>query len=246
LHPRAAGANVPASDTTWTVNKQTGILTWTSTLNLSAYSFPLTVKTLIMDRRTVSDMDINGTIQLSLPLLHAFDASNSYLSTGVELGDLQAQVYESLMFTQVSWSASTPVWSDARVGNEPALQFDNTNYRIGVSNDGTITQRWVCYFTSTTAYIVFGEDLGQLNTQAHSIDVEFTFINPASISDANPSGSSYFTISAGSLSTGQPGNAFRFNTIGAQTPVWITRCVLPGTATATQDDFELTIVGDTE
>jgi hypothetical protein len=65
-------------------------------------------------------------------------------------------------------------------------------------------------------------------------------LNPAT-------GSPYFTLPALGWGNGwAAGNVLRFNTIGAQFPVWIVRTVQQGPETVTDDAFTLLIRGDVD
>lgn len=237
------GLDVPALETTWSPDFTGGNVVFSTSLNLSGYVQPFTVAFMMMERRIVSSVNINGTIGLNLPLLNAYP-SGSYLSGCIELGNLQALVPTTTMFAQSSWSVSSPVWSDVLIGSKPSLTFDEIDYKIAVTNNGAIQERWACYFLTSTTYQCYGENVGLLNTTPVDVSSTFAPINPVTQTSDNPSGVPYFTIPAGALKGGSTGNVFRFNTSAAKVPVWTILTVIPGASSITVDGFEMMVIGD--
>lgn len=239
----ATGALIEAGATTYTANLPAGTIAFSTNLNLSQYTQPLTLRHTIMDRRTVGEVDISGDVQISQPLMRSYPAG-SYFSTAIEGGDLQARVDFNVMFTQASWSVGSPEWSDSRVGSEPSFQIRTAPI---VTNDGAITQRWAFYMVSTTTFLCYGEDLGDItNGIPVSINADFAPINPATQTAENPLGVPYFTLLAGSLSIGSVGNAARINTYGASVPVEVFRTILPGAQGVAEDHYSIICIGDTD
>jgi len=241
----AAGTIVPAGASTFEASLEAGTITFSASLNLSAFVQPFTFYHTIMADRVVSDVDISGRVRFSPPLQDGMP-EGAYLSSAAEMGDLQARVDMNKLFTQTTWNAASPVWSDTRVGSEPALQFDSLNYQIAVTNAGAITERWALYFVTPTTFHCVGENLGRITTTPASINADYAPVNPATQTDENPGGYPYFVVPAGSLNGPSEGNALRFNTLAAKKKVWALMTVLPGDATVTTADFSIDIIGDTE
>ena len=84
-----------------------------------------------------------------------------------------------------------------------------------------MNERWYCLFTNTTTFRLIGEQLGEIGT----------FGTGSACAPANPAtGVPYFTIpSVGWGSGWAAGNVFRFNTAGANAPIWVGRSVAPST-----------------
>ena len=208
--------------------------------NVSNYSQPVTIEHRIEDMAVVRDVQINGEISFTRPLTHAYPlagpgdpASGSFVASALVAGDLFARV--SLVFDQASWNGA---WSDALSGSAATATFNNTQYPLRVSNRGTVTERWIVRFTNSTAFEVIGENVGVIATGNTSTDCAPN--NPAT-------GVPYFHLPALGWGSGwAPGNVLRFNTIGAQFPVWVVRTVQQGPESVPDDHFTLLIRGDVD
>jgi hypothetical protein len=224
-------------DSVWyTINLDAGTVTFSNPLNLSAYTMPVTIRHMIADRRLVADVQISGQVSLNTGLSRDFP-EGSYLSTALRLGeangslDLQARVQN--LFDQQTW---TDVWSDERIGAAADATYNDTDYPLVVTNADAITERWAIEFTSSTAFRLIGETVGQIATG--NITADLAPINPRT---AAP----YFTMDKDGWGGGwSAGNAVRFDTIGALAPVWCARTVLPGPAGASPDGFRLRVLGN--
>ena len=211
------------------VNLDMGTATWINVQDLPA---PLTIRFRVEDMALLTDVQINGTLTLSRGLTHAFPLG-SYCSGALLVGDLFARYYN--MFDQQTW---TGVWSDERIGSEAPVAYNDTLYPLEVTNKGAITERWRIEFTSSAAFKLVGEYSGQI--AVGNINEDFAPINPAW-------GVPYFTMRALGWGTGWAvGNVVRFNTVGANWPVWLARTVLQGPATEDADRFEVQIRGDVD
>jgi hypothetical protein len=155
----------------------------------------------------------------------------AYLSSAISLGDLQARA--SASWEQEAW---TSTWSDARIGNGPAAQYDQLAHPVEVVNRHAVTERWRLDWTSSTTVRVIGEQLGVLGS--YSILADVAPLNPAT-------GGPYFTVRAAGFGTGwQAGNQLRINTFGAIAPFWAGLVLLPAAGTGTADSIELCGRGD--
>ncbi|AAU91174.1 conserved hypothetical protein [Methylococcus capsulatus str. Bath] len=208
--------------------------------NVTGYSQPVTIEHRIEDMAVVRDVQINGEISFTRALTHEYPvatagdpASGSYVSSALIAGDLFARV--SLVFDQATWNGA---WVDAMSGSAATATFNNTQYPIRVTNRGAVTERWVVRFTNSTAFEVIGENVGVIATGNTSADCAPN--NPAT-------GVPYFHLPALGWGSGwATGNVLRFNTIGAQFPVWVVRTVQQGPESVPNDNFTLLIRGDVD
>jgi hypothetical protein len=234
---RVVGHDGTVIHTGYSADLEAGTVTFT---NVTGYSQPVTIEHRVEDMAVVRDVQINGEISFTRPLTHAYPvatpgdpASGSFVSSALIAGDLFARV--SLVFDQATWNGS---WSDALVGSAATATFNHTQYPITVTNRGALTERWVVRLTNTTAFEVIGENVGVIATGNTSTDC--APINPAT-------GVPYFVIPALGWGNGwAAGNVLRFNTIGAQFPVWVVRTVQQGPESVPNDHFTLLIRGDVD
>jgi hypothetical protein len=206
-----------------------GTITFT---NVAGFSQPVTVEHRIEDEALCADAQITGDLRLTRPLTHDFPANTSYVSSAYIAGTLQAAAQDS--FAQEAW---TNEWSDIRIGNPLLAQYNDTANPIVVTNAGAITERWLIQFTSNTTFNVIGEEVGQIITG----DTATTLspVNPAT-------GVPYFTLQAGGWGSGWvAGNCLRFNTSGANFPLWVARTVMQSPSAAPgADQMTISIRGD--
>lgn len=221
---------IPTDRYTW--SKATGDITMANPLNLDDYTQPLTARHRIEDMLLVNDAQLSGYIGLNAQITHSYPENTSYLSTALPLGNaLQAAALN--VFSQSAW---TGVWSDILIGSSPVLQYNNISAPILTSNRGAIRERWRVEFTSTTAFRVIGETVGQV--AVGDISTNCSPINPAT-------GDPYMTLYAAGWSGGANiGNQLRFNTEAAARPLWFNRCTLPGPLTDPSDRFQVELRGD--
>ncbi len=203
------GANGTEIVNGFTKNLNAGTVTFS---DVTGYSQPVTVRSRIETESLCSDALIDGTVSLQRPLAHNYPANETYISSVLLGGTLQAGVTQA--FSQQTW---TNEWADSRIGNPILAQYDQTTYPIAVSNDGAITQRWALIFTSSTTFRLVGETRGEVITG-----------NTATVlSPVNPTtGVPMFTLLPAGFGGGYAaGNVLRFNTRGAVLPVWCVRTV---------------------
>lgn len=208
-----------------------GTVTLKSGFSVTGLQLPLFAVHRIEDMAVVSDVQINGTLQLTASLTHNFPAGETRVSSALVIGDLQARAYSLL--SQQSW---TNVWSDTLIGNPTTSQYNATQYPPVVTNRGALQERWALIFTSTTDFRIVGESVGQVGTG--TVNADTAPPNPAT-------GAPYFTIKAAGWGGGwSQGNVLRFNTAAANYPIWIARTVLQGPAQQINDSFRVQIRGD--
>lgn len=226
---RVIGHDGQVINTGYTADLEAGLVTFT---NVTGYAQPVTVEHRIEDMAIVRDAQISGQLTFTRALTHNYPAG-SYVSSALIAGDLFARV--SLVFDQATWSGA---WSDAPSGGTATATFNDVTYPITVSNRGALTERWAVRFTNSTAFEVIGENVGVVaigNTSSNCAPV-----NPNT-------GVPYFTIPALGWGSGwSVGNVLRFNTIGAEFPVWVVRTVQQGPATVPDDQFTILIRGDVD
>lgn len=224
---RVIGSNGAGILTGWTVNLATGILT---VVDISGWAQPVTVRHTIEHMAVVSGVPTAQSVLLNRPLTREFP-SGSRLSSALVLGDLTGQV--GVAFSQQTW---TEVWSDSRIGGGISAQYQQLSNPITVSNIGAVNERWAIIFTTSSAFRVIGETLGQITTG--DINSVLSPINPAT-------GQPYFTLAALGWGGGwSAGNVLRFNTRGANYPVWVARVVRPSAPSSAPDSLTLAIRGD--
>lgn len=215
----------------YVVDLAAGTATMAADLSLTGYVPPIVAKHRIEEMSLLSDVQINGQVTLTAPLLRDFPA-DSHLSSALLYGDLQARATN--LFDQQTW---TGVWQDSVIGSGATFQYNDVDYPIEILNNGAVTERWRLNFTTTTSYQVIGENLGVIATGTTSADLQ-----PVNLLTGLP----YFTLRAAGFGGGQAvGNQLRFNTIAAAPPTWLARCVLPGAA-LTGDSFDAQLRGDVD
>jgi hypothetical protein len=227
---RIIDADGAVINTGYTTDLEAGTVTFTS---VSGYAQPVTVEHRVEDMALVSDAQINGQITFTRPLTHAYSTTGSYVSSALIAGDLHARV--STSFDQATW---TNTWSDDRIGSAASGTFNTIANPLVVANKGALTERWAIVFTNTTAFNIIGEHIGVIGTGNTA-----TNCAPTNPSTSTP----YFTIPAAGWGAGwAAGNAFRFNTVGAEYPVWVIRTTQQGAPTVDDDEFTLLIRGDVD
>jgi len=234
---RVVGHDGAVIHTGYTADLEAGTVTFT---NVTGYSQPVTIEHRVEDMAVVRDVQISGEISFTRALTHEYPVANpgdpssgSFVSSALVAGDLFARV--SLVFDQTTWNGA---WSDALVGSAATATFNNTQYPIQVTNRGALTERWIVRFTNNTSFEVIGENVGVIATGNTSADCAPN--NPAT-------GVPYFRIPALGWGNGwATGNVLRFNTIGAQFPVWVVRTVQQGPESVPDDHFTLLIRGDVD
>ena len=223
------GAAIPSDR--FTVDLDAGELTWADPLTLTGYTLPLFVTHRIEDLVLCSDVQITGELSLVSSLSHNYPADTSLVSSCLLISDMQARVekiHDLTTFTE---------WADTPTGDEAPANFNSVQYPVVVTNRGAAEERWRVTFSGSATVNVIGETFGQVRTNA-AIAADIAPLNPAT-------GVPYFTLPwegwGGGWSTG---NTLRFNTRGANYPIWLCRTITQGPATVPQDTFRLQIRGD--
>ena len=227
---RVIGDDGAVINTGYTADLEAGTVTFT---DVSGYSQPVTIQHRIEDMMMTSDVQINGQLTFTRALTHDYPLG-SYVSSALIApgnGDMFARV--SVLFDQATWNGT---YQDTISGSPATGTFNSAQYPIVVTNRGARTERWAVQFTSGTTFNVIGENVGVIATG--SVNSNCLPINPAT-------NVPYFTIPALGWGAGwSAGNVLRFNTVGAEFPVWVVRTVQQGPETVPDDSFTLLIRGD--
>lgn len=226
---RVIGNDGLVINTGYTADLEAGLVTFT---DVTGYSQPVTVEHRVEDMGVVREVQISGEISFTRALTHDYPLG-SYVSSALIAGDLFARV--STIFDQASWNGT---WTDTVVGGAATATFNSAQFPIVVTNRGALTERWIVRFLTSTTFEVIGENVGVIATGSTGADC--APFNPVT---SVP----YFTIPAGGWGSGWAvGNVVRFNTIGAQFPVWVVRTVQQGPESVPDDNFTLLIRGDVD
>lgn len=222
------GQKVPSDR--YTADLDAGTLTFPNPLNLSGYTQPLSAEWRIQDIKLVVDVEISGLISLGGQLTHNFPANETYISSAMILGDMQARV--SNIFDQQTWTGE---WSDTLIGSDTSAEFNDKAYPIVVTNRGAIGEDWLFEFTNSSAFKCIGRSVGQIGLG--NITETFAPINPET---SVP----YFVIDPLAWGAGwSAGNVLRFKTIAAIEPVWIAKTTQQGADGQGSDYFTLEQIG---
>lgn len=227
----ADGAQLPAS--AYRTDLVAGTVTLNTGVDVSDYAQPLRAWTEVYDEGVATAVNTREkTVRLNRPLSRGY--ASGYLSAAVNIGDMTAGV--TVPFEQQAW---TSVWQNTPVGNPVAAQYNGTQYPITVRNDGAISERWRISFATSGTVDIIGEHVGIIATGLSIMNA----IAPLNPYTRQP----YFTIPAQGWGLGWiAGYQLRFNTTGADFPLWMIRCVQPGldVPAGTRDRFRLALIGD--
>jgi hypothetical protein len=184
--------------------------------------------------RQIAEVRIDGSVKLTQPVGYAFDAG-AVFSTALRQGDRFARAQR--VYCQQAWNGSA--WLDGLDGNAAVARYDDANHPIEVSNRGAITERWALRFRSDGAtFDLIGQHLGQI--ASGTINADFTPANPAR---AAP----YMTVRAAGWGAGWvAGNTVFIDTVGAESPIDVVRCVQPSSPTGLDDSVWIVQRGDVD
>lgn len=212
------------------VNLDAGTVKLSTPLDLAGFTQPLMAGHRIEDMSLVTDVEISGRLTLARPLSHDYD-NDSVVSSALIAGNIWSRVLN--VFDQKTW---TGAFSNNLIGDETAAQYNATDFPLSVTNRGAIEQRWAIVFTSSTAFKVIGEYVGQI--AVGNTETECAPINP---NTKVP----YFRLNPLGWGSGwATNNVLRFNTQGANFPIWVIRTVLQSVAAQDEDQFELQLRGN--
>ncbi|CAG36322.1 hypothetical protein [Desulfotalea psychrophila] len=208
-------------------------LTFAEGFDPNAYTLPIVVNNRIEDMALVSDADITGRVTLANGLSHAYPQENTFVSSALIFGDLQARLHG--LFDQKTW---TNVWSDSLIGDGCIASYNEINFPAVVTNAGAVAERWALIFDSSEHFKIVGENYGVVGDGYITKDC-----NPVNPATNKP----YFFFDYRGFGQGWvAGNVLRFTTEGASPPIWAVRTTLQGPATEPNDQFTIQIRGDAE
>lgn len=231
----STGAVIPEIDAgtpLYSVDHDAGQLTVINSNLLNNHAnIPLTMVNRIEDMVLVSDVQVTGHMAIVNPVTHDYVAGEALVSSVLPSADLQARIENE--FEQDSW---TGVWSDTRIGDAPLASYDTVNYPITVLNVSSVEERFACIFTSSSTIQLVGENLGII--YEGTIDANIEINNPQS------TGTYFFIDTRGWGAGWSTGDVFRFNSKGANYPLWFVRTTLQGPPTESTDNYVAEIRGD--
>lgn len=229
----------PLKSNQYTVDLERGKVTLAAQLQLvddkdQPLVLPLKLKDRAEHMTPVADVQVNGDIKLLSPTFHDFPATDTVVCSCPIHGDKWAR-YRN-WFTQRTWDANSPNWSDQAIGAPTTAKFDTLNYPPELKNRGAVNEKWALVFTGATAFSVVGKSLGVIAQGNTAQDC----------SPLNPNTNTpYFVLRKNGWGSGwESGNVVRFNTDGAISPIWLIRVVQPGKLQTKQDSFVYQIRGD--
>lgn len=222
---------VPSTFYTWDEDAQT--LTMADPLDLSAFTQPLVAMHRIEDQRLVISTQINGQVILDRGVSCDYPASGTYVSSALKYGDLRSR--STNMFDQKTW---TGVWSDALIGDQANAGYNEIDYPVSVTNQGAVTERWALVFDSTEHFTINSEKRGVVGSGYITQDCQ-----PVNAATGQP----YWFLDYRGWGTGwASGNVLRFDTEGANRPLWIARTTLQGPVAEPNDQYTIQIRGDAQ
>lgn len=225
---RVFGADGNEITAGFTANLATGHVVFT---DVTGYSQPVTIQHRIEDMLLVAEAGLT-TLVVNRAITHAYP-SGAKVSSVMMFGDMQAKAHEG--FDQATWTGE---WSDALIGSATAAEFNEAASPVVVTNKGAITERWAIIFTNSTSFRVVGEQVGEIMTGTTGTDT--APLNPATLAP-------YFTLPAAGWGSGwAAGNVYRFNTDGANAPVWLIRSIAPSDPFVGQDSMTVAIRGNVD
>lgn len=218
----------PVDPNMYQTDPDLGDVTLLGDFNASGYVLPIIAEHRIEDAGMCLDVQINGELTLNTPITHNYTSGQTYVSSAMIIGDMQARAHT--VFSQASWSNA---WSDEREGSAINAQYNEVTFPIETSNDGAIQERWALIFTSTSEFRIVGENVGQITTG--SVNSITSPLNPIT-------GKPYFKVPVGGWGQGwASGNVLRFNTAAANYPIWAARTVKQGWSVVIDDSFQLQV-----
>lgn len=224
----ANGVLVPTA--AYSVVLSTGALTWANPLDLGDTQSPYVCEHRIQDLATLVDAQLNGNIQLNLPTTHDYDAADTFVSSAIPTGTLQARTQDVSSYQ--SWSGSFE-----NLGTTEQTLYDNVLYPITVRNDGSVEDDWVLKFNTSNQFVAIGKQRGQL-PDVGTVAVDFSPINPLT-------GLPFFTVDASGWRGGIiPGNFVYFRVRAASCPIWIIRATMPNADPPAADSITIEMIGD--
>lgn len=201
--------------------------------DITGWAQPITVEHRIQDMALCTDVQIDGTISLNIPLSHAYPAG-SVASSALLFGTTYARA--ASLFDQQSWDGVT--WADSVQGSAAVGSYNDAANPLVVTNAGALTERYAIRFASNaTDFNLIGEFSGQI--AVGSKNTRFEPANPFA-----PAEHIFEMAEAGWGSGWVAGNTVFLRLVGAMQPMAVIRTVQPGAPTGTDYSFDLLTGGD--
>lgn len=216
----------------YAVDLDAGTVEMDAALSLTGYVPPIAVRHRIEEMLLITDVQINGLLGISAPLLRTYPVG-SQVSSALLFGDLFARVEN--VFDQATW---TNVWSNTVIGAGATAQYNDVDFPIEVINSTAVNERWRAnVLTGGASVQIIGENLGVLGTYPMNADIA-----PVNILTGEP----YFVLREDGWGGGWTvGNQLRWNTVAAAPGFWLARTILAGASLA-GDSFDMQIRGDAD
>ena len=220
-HVQVLGPTGAEIYTGYTADLDAGTITFT---DVTGYPAEVRVMGATEVYRQIAEVRIDGRVKLTQPVGYAFPAG-AVFSTALRFGPRFARVPR--VYDQASWNGTA--WYDGvdPTAGESAATYNVKDHAIVVNNRGAITERWALRIRAGGAFDLYGQHLGQI--ASGTINEDFSPMNSAA-------GAPYMTVkAAGWGSAWVPGNVLFIDTVGAEAPIDLIRCIQPGAAAGIED-----------
>lgn len=203
--------------------------------DVTGWSQPVTVEHRVQDMALCTDVQIDGTLGINIPLSHTYPVG-SVVSSAVLYGTTFARVAST--FDQQTWDGIS--WKDSVQGNPATGTYNDTAYPLLVTNAGALSDRYALRIKSdATTFELISEHMGTLG--AGSINADFAPNSP--VKDGVPT--PLFTIkAAGWGGSWVAGNVVFLGIQAAMQSMAVIRTVQPGTPSGVDYSFDLLTGGD--
>lgn len=212
-------------------NLALGTVTMATPLNLAGFTQPLIARHTVETLATILSIQLDGSVNLSVPLGHDYPLEGSYLSSVYIAGNRAARV--PFVFAQKTW---TSVWSDTLSGDAPDADYNDIDYPILVTNDAAIDGNWALVFQSTTQVRVIEQTIGILGSFSILDDIA-----PTNLLTGKP----YFFIDKDGWGSGwSANNVLRSRTLSAAFGIHFFRSIDPSLPYDYGDQFNFALRGN--
>ncbi len=201
----------------------------------AGWAQPVTVEHRVQDMALCTDVQIDGTLGINIPLSHTYPVG-SVVSSAVLYGTTFARVANT--FDQQTWDGIT--WKDSVQGSPATGTYNDTAYPIVVTNAGALSDRYALRIKSdATTFDFLSEHMGSLG--AGSINADFAPNSPVKPGVPTP----LFEIkAAGWGGSWVAGNVVFLGIQAAMQSMAVIRTVQPGTPSGVDYSFDLLTGGD--
>jgi hypothetical protein len=202
--------------------------------DVTGWAQPVTVEHRIQDMALCTDVQIDGTLSINIPLSHDYPAG-SVVSSALLFGTSFARVAN--LFDQQAWDGIT--WADAVTGNPAVASYNDTAYPVVVTNAGALPDRYALRFKAdSTTFDFISQNMGQLGSGSKNAD--YAPANPIQ-QDATP----MLTLASAGWGSGWvAGNTLFLRVEAAMQSMAVIRTVQPGSPAGIDYSFDLLTGGD--